>query len=181
MGNHPVIPHDAIPSNVVKAPRIKSVMNKTNKLGYRTERLPFNFITLGYLLLAIGVWRIIVVDWKGILFLLLPVFLIFFKSGIIIDTDNKMLKKYTGIFLFKKGKWESIKLVTGLQIVKTRETQTMSVLSISRTETNDTYKLYLNLPERNIELMAGSKVDILNKAKKIASSLDTSLINNTEQ
>jgi len=156
-------------------------MNKTKKLEYRTDRLPFNFITLGYLLLAIAFWRIIVVDWKGILFLLLSVFLIFFKSGIIIDTDNKLLKKYNGIFFIKKGKWESLKQLTGLQIVKTREMQTMSVLSISRTATNDTYKLCLNLPDRNIELMSGSKDDILNKAKKIASSLQTSLTNNSEQ
>ncbi|MCF8304541.1 MAG: hypothetical protein K9I94_14805 [Bacteroidales bacterium] len=149
------------------------------KLEFKTGRLPLNFITLGYMLLAVGAWRIIVDDWKGILFLLVSVFLIFFKSGIIIDIDKKMLKKYNGLFLIKKGKWENIKQLTNLQIVKARETQTMSVLSISRTETNDTYKLYLYMPDKNIELMSGSKDDVLNKAKKIASSLHTS-INNTE-
>jgi len=106
------------------------------KLDYKTDRLPLNFITLGYMLLAIGIWRIIVFDWKGIFFLLLSIFLIFFKSGIIIDTDKKLLRTYNGIFFIKKGEWKNINQLTGLQILESKESQTMSVLSISRTETN---------------------------------------------
>lgn len=44
----------------------------------------------------------------------------------------------------------------------------MSVLSISRTETNDVYKLSLTLSNRNIELMSGGKDYILNRAEKIS-------------
>lgn len=150
------------------------------KLDYKTDRLPLNFITLGYMLSAIGVWRIIVFDWKGIFFLLLSIFLIFFKSGIIIDTDKKLLRKYNGIFFIKKGEWENINQLTGLQIIESKESQTMSVLSISRTATINIYKLYLNMPDRNILLMKGSNNDMLNTGKRIASSLHTSLISNTE-
>ena len=150
------------------------------KLDFKTDRFPINFITLGYMLSAIGVWRIIVFDWKGIFFLLLSIFLIFFKSGIIIDTDKKLLRKYNGIFFIKKGEWKIINQLTGLQIIKSKESQTMSVLSISRTETNDIFKLYLIMPDRNIFLMKGSNNDMLKKGKKIASSLHTSLISNTE-
>lgn len=150
------------------------------KLEYKTDRLPLNFVALGYMLLAVGSWRIIVLDWKGILLLLVSVFLIFLRSGIIIDTDKKKLKKYNGIFFIKKGKWENIEQFTSLQIVKIRELQTMSVLSISTTTTNEIYKLYLNMPGDNIELMSGSKKKILKKAKRIASSLDTSLIDKTD-
>lgn len=149
-------------------------------LDYKTDRLPLNFITLGYMLLAIGIWRIIAMDWKGIFFLLLSIFLIFFKSGIVIDTDKKLLKKYNGLFFIKKGEWENINQLTGLQIMESKESQTMSVLSISRTATNDIYKLYLNMPDRNILLMKGSNNDMLNKGKRIATSLRTSLISNTE-
>ncbi len=151
------------------------------ELEYKTDRLPLNFIILGYILSAIGIWRLIIVDWTGLLFLLLSVFLLFFKSGIIIDTEKKMLKKYFGIFGVKKGEWKNIEQLTSLQIVKSRETQSMSVLSISRIETNEIYILYLNMSDRNIELMTGKKDDILNKAKKIASSLGISLINSPEQ
>jgi hypothetical protein len=150
------------------------------KLDYKTDRLPLNFITLGYMLLAIGIWRIIAMDWKGIIFLLLSIFLIFFKSGIVIDTDKKLLRKYNGLFFIKKGEWENINQLTSLQIMESKESQTMSVLSISRTATNDIYKLYLNMPDRNILLMKGSNNDMLNKGKRIASLLRTSLISNSE-
>lgn len=150
------------------------------KLNYKTDRLPLNFITLGYMLLAIGIWRIIAMDWKGIIFFLLSIFLIFFKSGIVIDTDKKLLRKYNGLFFIKTGEWENINQLTGLQIIESKESQTMSVLSISRTATNDIYKLYLNMPDRNILLMKGSNNDMLNKGKRIATLLQTSLISNTE-
>jgi len=150
------------------------------KLVYKTDSLPFNFISLGYMLLAIGVWRIIVFDWKGVFFLLVSVFLIFFKSGIMIDTDKKLLRKYNGIFVFNKGEWENIDQLTGLQMIETRESQTMSVLSISRIETNDICKLYLNMPDRNILLMKGNKKEMLKKGNRIASLLHTSLIPEAE-
>ncbi len=51
----------------------------------------------------------------------------------------------------------------------------MNVLSISRTETKDVYKLFLVLPEKEIELMSGEKDYILNRAEKISSSLQTSI------
>lgn len=96
-----------------------------------------------------------------------------------IDTDSRRLKKYIGFIAFKNGKWESIESIINLQIVKTKETQAMSVLSITRAETNDVYKLLLILPNRTIELMSGEKVFIINKAERISSSLQVSLHNKT--
>lgn len=150
-------------------------------LEYKTGKLPFNFIALGYMLFAISAWRIAVFDWKGIVFLLLSVFLLFFRSGIIVETNTKRLKRYYGIFFIKKGEWENIEQATELRIARVRQGQMMSVLSISRTESYDTYKLYLRLPNRSIELMAGQKDDILSKASSIASALHTSIVNSTEQ
>ena len=149
-------------------------------LNYKTGNLPQNFIYLGIMLFVIGIWRMIVLDWNGILFFVLSLLFLFIKSGIIIDTDNRRLKKYIGFFAIKKGDWVSIKSTINLQIVKTREAQNMSVLSISRTETNDVYKLFLTLPNRNIELMSGEKDYILNKAEKISSSLQVSVKNNSK-
>ncbi len=56
----------------------------------------------------------------------------------------------------------------------------MSVLSITRTETNNVYKLFLTLPNRRIELMSGEKERILKRAEKIASSLQIPLNNRTK-
>jgi len=96
-----------------------------------------------------------------------------------IDTDSRRLKKYIGFIAFKKGEWESIDSIINLQIVKTKERQTMSVLSITRTETSDVYKLLMTLSNRTIELMSGEKDFIINKAEKISSLLQLSLDNKT--
>ncbi len=140
-------------------------------LKYKTGKLPPNFIFLGIMLSAIGIWRMVVLDWKGILFFLISLLLLFLESGIIIDTDNKRIKEYTGFFVIRRGEWGCIKSVINLQIIKTRETQNMSVLSITRTETKDVYKLLMILPDREIELMSGEEDDILNRAEKISLSL----------
>ncbi len=146
------------------------------KIDYKTDSLPLTFVMLGYMFLAVGVWRIVVLDWIGALLLLISIFLIFFKSGVIIDTNSKKLKKYNGIFLFKKGEWDDISKITNLQIVKTKEKQRMSVLTISRTASAYSYMLYLKLNDRSIELMSGSKPSIFAKAKRIALLLNTNLV-----
>ena len=148
-------------------------------LNYKTGKLPPNFIYLGIMLFGVGIWRMIVLDWKGILFFVISLLFLFIKSGIIIDTDNRRLKKYVGFFAIRKGKWENIKSLINLQIIKTKETQRMNVLSISRTETHDVCKLFMVLPDKNIELMSGEKEYVVNKAEKISISLQTSVDDKT--
>lgn len=149
-------------------------------LKFKTGKLPLNFIYLGFMLLGVGIWRMIVLDWRGILFFVISLLFLFIESGLIIDTDNRKLKKYIGFFVIKKGEWESIKSVIKLQILVIRETQSMNVLSISRRETKDVYKLFMILSDRKIELLAGEKEYIINKADKIASSLQVSVENNVK-
>lgn len=141
-------------------------------LDYKTGKLPPNFIALGTILLAVGIWRIVIPDWKGLIFLLVSLILLLIRSGVIIDTDNMRLKEYIGLLLIKKGKWEDIKQLTGLRIVKSKETQTMSVLSISRIETSEVYKLFLVLPGKNIELMSGQKDHVAKRAKEVSNTLN---------
>ncbi len=145
-------------------------------LNYKTEKLPFNFIAFGVLLFVVGIWRMAVLDWKGILFFPISLFLVFIRSGIQIDSDKKRLKKYTGLFCFRMGSWGDIGSIVNLQIIKVRETQKMNVLSITRTDTVELYKLILVLPDKNIKLMMGEKDIILERARKIAAVLDTSII-----
>jgi len=146
-------------------------------INYNTGKLPQNFIYLGVMLFGIGIWRMVVLDWKGILFFIISLLFLFIKSGILIDTDNKKLKKYIGFFIIKKGQWENIQSLINLQIIKTKATQSMGVLSISRTETIVVYKLFLVLKDKSIELMSGEKKYIFNSAEKISSFLKTSVTN----
>lgn len=147
-------------------------------LNYKTERLPLNFIYLGLMLLGLGIWRMIVFDWKGILFFILSLLCLFIRSGIIIDTANKRLKRYTSFFVLRIGEWENIKTLIRLQIINTKETQSMNVLSLTRNETKDVYKLLMVLPDKKIELMSGEKDYIFDRAEKISSNLQTPIQHN---
>jgi hypothetical protein len=52
----------------------------------------------------------------------------------------------------------------------------MNVLSITRTETNDVYKLFMVLPDKSIEIMSGEKDYIFNRAEQISASLKSLVI-----
>jgi len=148
-------------------------------LKYKTGNLPPNFIYLGIMLFGISIWRMVVLDWKGLLIFVIALLCLFIKSGILIDTEKRRLKRYVGFFTIRKGEWENINALLHLQIIKTRETQVMSVLSISRTETDDVYKLIMVLPHKNIELLSGENDFIIKAANEISSELQTSVSNMT--
>ena len=148
-------------------------------LNYKTGKLALNFIYFGAFLMLIGIWRIIVLDWIGIILLLISFILLFLKSGVIIDIDKKRYKEYTGIFNFIKGNWIDISSLKQLVIIKVKASQNMNVLSISRTENIIIYKLICILPNKKNELMTGDKDFILKSAKEISEKLQTELINKT--
>lgn len=148
-------------------------------LNYKTGNLPPNFIYLGVMLWCVSIWRMAVLDWAGLLVFVISMLCLFIKSGIIIDTDKRRLKRYTGFLAIRKGEWESIQSLINLQVIKTRETQVMSVLSISRTETDDVYKLIMVLSHKEIELMSGKNGFIIKAADEISHELQTTVINKT--
>ncbi len=140
-------------------------------LKYKTENLPLNFIFLGIMLLGVSIWRIIVLDPLGFLFLLMALLCLFINSGVIIDTQNLRIKNYTGIFFIKPGKWRNIDTYKGLQIIKESSVQRMHVLSISRAEQRDIYKIQFILKDKLIDVMSGNKKCITQAAKDISSAL----------
>ena len=148
-------------------------------LNFKTGKLPPNFIYLGILFLGVGVWRIILLDWIGIIFLVVSFCFLFIKSGILIDASRKKLKIYIGFLGIKKGNWEDISSVKYLQIIKITESQSMNVVSIARNNSQIVYKLILIMPNKKIEILKGDK-DFINKvAEKIEAELQTTVLNNT--
>jgi len=146
-------------------------------LNYKTGRLPLNFIFLGVLLLAVSIWRILLLDWIGILFLVISFLCLFLKSGLLIDTANKRLKKYIGIFTLKMGEWENIETITELQVIHVKKMQRMHVLSINRSETKLVYKLNLVLHDKKIELLEGEKDYIIDASKELSFQLEIPRLN----
>jgi len=160
-------------------------------LNFTTKKLPTQLISLAYLLLAIGIWRIFVLDYLGILLVVLSIFVLSTKSGIAIDAENKKLKKYTVFLFFKKGIWEDIKTVESLIIKKVKISQNIHLLSLSKTDTRYKYSIILTLADRNFEIIttennniikdiADKNIEIIttenyNKIKKIADKLAAEL------
>lgn len=149
-------------------------------LKYTTGKLPPNFLYFGIMLFGLGIWRMVVMDWKGIMFFIISLIFLFLRSGIFIDTNNRKIKKYIGISVIRNGKWESVKSAVSLQILKTREVQGMHVLSISRSETFEVYNLFLTLPGGKIELMSGEKDMIFKRADEIAAALQVPISNSVK-
>ena len=145
-------------------------------LHYKTQILPFHFKYFGILLLFTSIWRILILDWIGIVLFIIALLLITLKSGIEIDTKRKILKKYDSLFFIKKGKWIDLKSISSIKMEKIKESQVMNVASISRIETNVYFKLSLNLSNENIELISGEKESILKKADELALFLKVPII-----
>ena len=148
-------------------------------LTYKTEKLPPNFIFLGIMLMGSGIWALLTLKWIGIPFIIIAVLCLFTRSGVLIDTDNKMCKDYTGIFMIKFGKWNDISSIDHLEIKKSLNAQGMSVLSIGRRDTITVYKLFLYLPDKKILLMVGEKEFVLKAAEEISRALQTTINNIT--
>lgn len=144
---------------------------KNTRLNYRTDRLPPNFIFLGLFLLIIGVWRVLLLDWFGIVLLVISFLCLLIRWGILIDTNKKRLKKYIGFIGIKKGDWIDISTAKQLEVATRQETQNMGVASISRSATNVVYQLFMILPNENILLMKGKKDLVYKVAEEISGEL----------
>lgn len=147
--------------------------------NYTTGKLPANFIYLGILLLGISIWRMIVLDWTGIVLFIISLLCLLLRSGILIDSEHLRIKKYIGFLGINTGKWEVVESIVNLQVIKVKETQGMNVLSISRTEIREVYKLLLVLPGKSIELMTGDQNLIFKNGNEISSLLNTEIVNRT--
>jgi len=146
-------------------------------LKYKTDRLPLHFIVLGYMLLAVGVWRIVVADYKGILYLIFALFFILFRSGIDVNVDKKQIKLYNGFFFAKIGKYMDVKNAIGLELTYSSELQHQSVLTLTKTDSVEVCKLTINFPDNDLLLMAGEKEKIVKRANEISRALQIPLVN----
>lgn len=149
-------------------------------INYKTSRLLPHLVVLGIILIPVGGWQIIVSNLAGIPLLITGLFLVFFRHGFVIDASDLQLKLYSGICGIKSGYWQDISTSVNLQIIAINESQNMSMLSINRTSYTETYKLFLILPNKNIELMSSTQRKAMKAALEIASILELELIDKTK-
>ncbi len=147
------------------------------KMDITTGRLPMQFLIIGWVLIGVGIYQLILGDPIGIIFI--PLILIsFFKSGISIDFKRNRLKEYVGGRFLRIGKWKSIEGAQSLEIKKSSWSQEYNVSTISTVTTVSTSSLYLKLPDKKIMLLQAKKKRVLKKAEKIAALLHIPIENN---
>lgn len=146
--------------------------------NYSTGRLPASFLSLGVMFFAIGVWRVVVLDWIGIFILVVAISILFITSGVLLDLDRKKIKKYSAFFGIKKGVWIDISSIKHLFVAEIKQSQTTNILSISRTDKTTVYKLFVVLPNKKIEIITGKKDRVFKIATDIAEKLKVEITNN---
>lgn len=149
-------------------------------LDYKTGRLLPHLLALGFMLIPIGVWQIINLNLAGIVLLIAGLFLVSFRHGFMIDPFQMHLKFYSGMWGIKKGYWQDISTAECLHVITSSESQSMSVLSINRTSSQKTTKLFLILPNENVELMSGSRKKIIKVAQEVSATIKVQLVDKTE-
>ncbi len=146
-------------------------------IKYTTGKPPPNFFMLGFLLVTLSAIGLFNRELLSLITLPIAIPFLFTRTGILIDCDKKQIKKYTGLFAIKHGKWESIAKAEFLQVVRAQQTTSMSVLSIARNESNVIYKLRAVMPNTNIELLSGEGVFIGEAADHISEQLQIEIKN----
>jgi hypothetical protein len=89
----------------------------------------------------------------AVLSFIIGCFLLFTYSGILIDTEKRVIKPYYMVFgLFKRGKWESLEKYKGLTLVPMQKV----------------YSTYSRSNRLNKSVKSDFRVYLVNKAKKPA-------------
>lgn len=145
-------------------------------LKYKIDNLPFGFVFTGILFLIYGVWLLSLLDWLGLILILIALPCLFINRGILIDPSNKRIKKYVGFLVFKSGNWVDISSVKHLAIIDVNESTTMNLTSVTNTYTALITKLILVLPDEEIQLLKGKRKFIVKAAQKISGELQTTII-----
>lgn len=145
------------------------------KINFRKGKLPQNFRALGYISIVGGIVAFFNIGIVASLISLFGLILISVRDGMIINTDELLLKEYISVLFVKFGKWRSIKNPSELQIFKSMESQTMSVLSITRQDVRETYNLFLITQQEEIALYNGEKNIAIEKGRILSKALNIDL------
>ena len=145
-------------------------------LDYKTSKLPYNFIFLGLLLGIYGVWLSWEANYLGVIFLLIAIPCLFIRMGSQIDVESQKYREYIGLFMFKYGKWINFRGLESLVIGYMMESEMMTHKSLAANYTVKNYKLYIRMPEQDLEILSGKKEFIEKTAAVIAKELNVEIL-----
>jgi hypothetical protein len=149
----------------------------------KEKYFPPQFVYLSYLLIAFSLYS----SWENSpynLFILLPATVIIFSFvGNQINIEGRLYRSFFSVVGLKFGKWENLSDLEYLTIYPEKQSQTMSVSSISRGSESLHFNLDLVFAEqekKNIGTFE-SKEKALEKGKLLAQNLNVKLLDASER
>lgn len=109
----------------------------------KNSYFPQQFVILGYLLIGIGIYFLIINNWIGIIMIPAGFIFSFLFINQDLDIDNRKTREYFGFLGMKFGKWKDIPEVEYVTVFQERMIQGKNVVSISSYHSEESYMVDL--------------------------------------
>jgi len=147
----------------------------------KNSYFPPQFVILGYLLIAIGIYFLIISNWIGIIMIPVGFIVAFLNINQDLDIKNMKYKEYFEFLGIKFGKWKDIPIIDYVTVFRERTIQGKNVVSISSHHTEENYKveMIINRKEKISVAKYANKEKALEKGLELARALDCKLLDYT--
>lgn len=135
----------------------------------------------GFVLILLGGYLLFILNWFGLIAIVVGVALFFAIVGIQIDFEKKLRREFLGLFGYKIGKWTSLPEIEYVTIFIENYAQRGSVVTIDSMNRFSKVKVSL-IVSKTIKYDGGffdSKEKALEAGKMIARNLNTKLLDYT--
>ncbi|MFH2140906.1 MAG: hypothetical protein ABIJ97_00685 [Bacteroidota bacterium] len=157
-----------------------------NSYKEKTGSLPNNFIVLGILLILISISLVCIFGhlWQIILSIILTlagILLLMIKTGFVVDFNSKKIRYYWGFFGFIFGKWDSLKDVKYISIVRIKLNEAFSEKECQITFIEYKYRVnFIFENKRHNQVLKDNLPVAMEKAMIIAKGLGLKIFDNSE-
>ena len=147
----------------------------------KNSYFPQQFVILGYLLIGIGIYFLIIYNWIGIIMIPTGLIFSFLNINLDLDTKNRKIREYFGFLGMKFGKWKDIPDLEYITVYRERMIQGKNVVSISSHHSEESYKVDLII-RRNKKIHVGNfvkKEKAIEKGLELARDFNCKLLDYT--
>jgi len=140
-----------------------------------------NVLILGFFLIIIGFVLILQTRYYSLIFSLTGLLIVTFKKGILIDTENKRIKRYKKIAFKTIGKWENFSNIHYIALIRVNLTQKMNAVTIPGSFSDVQVKLNFVMNDKKIiPLYTDRRNKVMPISEKIAKGFNVDIFDNSE-
>ena len=140
-----------------------------------------NVLILGFFLIIIGFVLILQTRYYSLIFSLTGLLIVTFKKGILIDTENKRIKRYKKIAFKTIGKWENFSNIHYIALIRVNLTQKMNAVTIPGSFSDVQVKLNFVMNDKKIiPLYTDRGKKVMPLSEKIAKGFNVDIFDNSE-